>query len=261
MEGPPDLDGSSIPRSPTARKTTILPFSEAFIRSLRRGSAPLAILTLLVGPLYAVATYADALANGSDRRSVLKFGFIPLIGIFYATLGIQMSIMAINRPRWCVPPHLRGEPGYFQLRRIARGPGRSDLTERASTSVTNRDAHHEEERENIMGDAQGSASSERGRILLLRPRGVYRDLLRRYSVRIDGELCAKLRPGAQAVIEVPAGEHTVTAHIDWAGSSPCTVLVSANELVVLQVRPSGGAFETRTQALTDPGRYLELVRM
>jgi hypothetical protein len=97
-----------------------------------------------------------------------------------------------------------------------------------------------------------------GQILVERPKGGSRDLLRRYNVKIDGELVGKIRRGGRLAFAVSPGHHHVQARIDWTGSPQVEVNVIDGTDVHLTVRPSGNAFQWY-QAGTKHG-YLKLER-
>ncbi|WP_250033073.1 hypothetical protein [Paractinoplanes maris] len=58
-------------------------------------------------------------------------------------------------------------------------------------------------------------------------------IARRMTFRVDGRLVARLRRGATARIEVPAGRHTVQARMDWQRSEPLELDLSDDTLVTL----------------------------
>jgi hypothetical protein len=96
------------------------------------------------------------------------------------------------------------------------------------------------------------------RILVDRPRGGSRNLLRRYNIRIDGELVGKIRRGSQLAVEVTPGSHHVRASIDWAGSPRVDVNAIDGTDVHLTVSPAGNPFQGWYQ--TTKHGYLKLER-
>src|SRR5258708_8359558 len=84
-----------------------------------------------------------------------------------------------------------------------------------------------------MGDAAGTSV-----IRLHRRRSFYRDCLRAYRVRIDGNPVAKIAAGATMDFPVPSGEHRVRLTIDQFCSSREVMLqVREGELVEFTCRP------------------------
>jgi hypothetical protein len=84
-----------------------------------------------------------------------------------------------------------------------------------------------------MGDAAGTSV-----IRLHRRRSFYRDRLRAYRVRIDGNPVAKIAAGATMDFPVPSGEHRVRLTIDQFCSSREVMLqVREGELVEFTCRP------------------------
>ncbi len=86
---------------------------------------------------------------------------------------------------------------------------------------------------------------ERGpaRLVIRRPRGGYRDLLRSYRIEVDGVLRGTLRRGAELSLEVSPGVHFVRARIDWTGSPELDVIVAEGETKGLKVEAGGNAMQ------------------
>ena len=82
-----------------------------------------------------------------------------------------------------------------------------------------------------------------GRLVVHRPRGGWRDLLRAYVVEVDGVERARIRRGGRVELEAPAGDHLVRARIDWTGSPELPVRVPAGGTVEVEVTPGGNAFQ------------------
>lgn len=90
------------------------------------------------------------------------------------------------------------------------------------------------------GDA---AKSGTGRLVVWRPRGVWRDVLRSYRIEVDGVFRVAVRRGQVFELEVPAGRHVVRARIDWTGSPEMVVDVHPGSSVTAVVEPAeGGSF-------------------
>jgi hypothetical protein len=94
------------------------------------------------------------------------------------------------------------------------------------------------------------------RIVVRRPEGGYRDLIRSYWIEIDGVRAGKVARGGQADFPVPPGVHDVMAVIDWTGSPSLRVEVADGETARLTVEPGGNAFQP-WHLLTREG-YLKL---
>lgn len=82
-------------------------------------------------------------------------------------------------------------------------------------------------------------------IVVRRPSGGGRDLLRKYRIEIDGETAGAIGRGAEAEFAVPAGEHRVRATIDWLGSPTLLLELIPGEVARLTVRPGGHPFQFR----------------
>jgi hypothetical protein len=95
-------------------------------------------------------------------------------------------------------------------------------------------------------------------IRLRRRQGFYRDRLRAYRVRIDGNLAGKIAEGETKDFFVPPGEHRVRLAIDglW-GSREVAIQVREGELAEFICRPGGPALQSLF-ALLVPHRYIRL---
>ena len=95
-----------------------------------------------------------------------------------------------------------------------------------------------------------------GRILIDRPRGVWRDIARDYKITVDGDLVGRIGRGSQLAVDVAAGPHRVQARIDWTGSPVVDVDVTDGSDVYVTVEPAGNTLQLY-QVLTKSG-YLKL---
>ncbi|MBL7255892.1 hypothetical protein [Paractinoplanes lichenicola] len=80
---------------------------------------------------------------------------------------------------------------------------------------------------------------------------------RRMTFLVDGRPVARLRRGATARVEVPAGLHVVRARMDWLRSRPLEVTVSDGETVSVSGGLTGHSM-TFTGAFLRPGTALEI---
>lgn len=81
--------------------------------------------------------------------------------------------------------------------------------------------------------------SDAGKLLVSRPPGGYRDLLRAYKVQVDGVQAATVKRGGRVEIAVAAGQHDVRAVLDGFGSPTLRVMVPPDGDVEMAVRPGG----------------------
>jgi len=98
--------------------------------------------------------------------------------------------------------------------------------------------------------------SATARIVVRRPPGGARDLLRKYWIEVDGTRVGTLSRGDTAEFPVVPGTHRVRATIDWTGSAPLRVEVGVGEEVHLRVEPGGTVF--RADQLFRRTGYLRL---
>ena len=82
-------------------------------------------------------------------------------------------------------------------------------------------------------------------ITVTRPAGGYRDYLRAYKIRVDGQVRGKIRQGGQLTITVPPGSHTIDARIAWTGSPAISFDLVAGQTAEFAVEPrdAAGAIE------------------
>jgi hypothetical protein len=95
-----------------------------------------------------------------------------------------------------------------------------------------------------------------GRILIERPRGMWRDIARQYNIKVDGEQVGKISRGSQFAVDVEPGSHRVQARIDWTGSREINVDVTEGIDVHVTVEPAGNSLQLY-QVFTKSG-YLKL---
>lgn len=107
-----------------------------------------------------------------------------------------------------------------------------------------------------------SAMSTSGSATLVvqRPSGRWRDLLRSYVVVVDGVRVGTIRSGGELVVSLLPGHHRIEARIDWTGSEPVELVLHPGESAVLGVQPAGGAVRSLDQ-IVGHDRYLSLQRI
>jgi hypothetical protein len=84
--------------------------------------------------------------------------------------------------------------------------------------------------------------SEIGSLVVLRPKGGWRDFARSYRIKVDGRYRGRVRRGQSLELPVPAGRHVVSARIDWKGSPELLIDVRAGSSVTCCVEPNGSAW-------------------
>ena len=75
-----------------------------------------------------------------------------------------------------------------------------------------------------------------------RPPGVWRDILRKYRLVVDGRVLGEIRRDQVVRLSVSPGRHQVQAMIDWAGSPPVIVDLPAGAEARFRVEPAGNSF-------------------
>jgi hypothetical protein len=97
-----------------------------------------------------------------------------------------------------------------------------------------------------------------GSVTVKRRKAVWRDLLRAYTVTIDGKAVGKLSSGEEATFQLTSGPHEVRMKIDWAGSPGITVDGSAD--TALECDAAGNSLMALIDAVFRPGKYIALER-
>lgn len=95
-----------------------------------------------------------------------------------------------------------------------------------------------------------------GRLVIDRPRGVWRDISRRYKIVVDDEEVGTVARGSQLVVGLQPGSHRVQARLDWTGSPVVDVTIRSGDDCHLTVSPAGNALQAY-QGLSKHG-YLKL---
>lgn len=76
--------------------------------------------------------------------------------------------------------------------------------------------------------------------IIITRKGGYVDRMRAYTIRVDGKTCGKISANSRLEIPVDAGEHTVSAHIDWCCSPAIEITVNVGETPILTVSNKNG---------------------
>ena len=96
-------------------------------------------------------------------------------------------------------------------------------------------------------------------IEVLRPRGGWRDRLRRYRIQVDGAEVGRLGRGGRIVVPVAPGRHEVRVRIDWAGSRPLTADLVSREVATFEATPQ--PFWPGWRGLVRPRPWVQLRRV
>lgn len=96
------------------------------------------------------------------------------------------------------------------------------------------------------------------RIIFYRAGG-WTDRARAYKLLIDDEECGRIKRNSSLAVDVPAGQHRVTARIDWCSGNIVTVDVEDGGLVEIDVSNPHGALRGPFVISSAPDTYLALV--
>jgi hypothetical protein len=100
-----------------ARSGRVLPFSKATSRGVTRGMIGLWAGLAFIG----AGTIAVALTlSGPTHTNSAVITAVTLYGIGLLGIALNVTIIWFNRPRFLVPPHMRGEDGLFTAWRKSR---------------------------------------------------------------------------------------------------------------------------------------------
>jgi hypothetical protein len=95
-------------------------------------------------------------------------------------------------------------------------------------------------------------TTQQARVVIRREGGFWRDTIRRYKVRLDGERIGMLRPDEQLSIELEPGSHEVQIKLDWGSSPRRIVELAPGEVAWLRCGPGS------VLGLLVPDHYLVL---
>ncbi|MCH2634721.1 MAG: hypothetical protein MKZ67_02135 [Acidimicrobiales bacterium] len=71
----------------------------------------------------------------------------------------------------------------------------------------------------------------------------YRDTVRAYQVKIDGQVFGRVKDGKQQTFEVSPGAHQVRMRLLWLQSPPVDVQLEEGSEVRLRTGPNGGILQ------------------
>jgi hypothetical protein len=98
-----------------------------------------------------------------------------------------------------------------------------------------------------------------GSVTIERERGFWRDLLRAYTVEIDGRDVGSLKRGETATFELASGDgHAVRLTIDWCSSR--LLVVSGDEHTRLVCSPASRAWTAIFDVTFRTAEYIRLER-
>jgi hypothetical protein len=97
-----------------------------------------------------------------------------------------------------------------------------------------------------------------GLLTISRAAGLARDAFRSYRILVDGGESGKIKRGATADLELPAGPHVVQLELDGLTSQPLPVLIRERKTVQLHCAPGGRAGDVRQDMANRPGEYISL---
>ena len=97
-----------------------------------------------------------------------------------------------------------------------------------------------------------------GAVTIKRVPGFYRDLLRAYTIEINGTKVGTINRGESHEFDVPPGQHEVRLKIDWCSSPAVTVDGESNTRLVC--KPGSNAFFGLFDIIFRQGKYISLER-
>ena len=71
------------------------------------------------------------------------------------------------------------------------------------------------------------------RLHLTRDSG-FADLVRRYTVLVNGAVVGSIKNGGTFECEIPTGKSSIQLRVDWCGSEPCEIDAGEGQLVRLE---------------------------
>jgi len=86
----------------------------------------------------------------------------------------------------------------------------------------------------------------------------YVDLVRAYTVVLDGRQVGTLRRGKEIVLHTPAGPHTLQVKIDWCSSKPISFSIAEEQSTSFECGNSTKAVLALLYVILWPSDYLWL---
>jgi hypothetical protein len=87
------------------------------------------------------------------------------------------------------------------------------------------------------------------------------DMLRSYTVLLDGKSAGKLGRGKDIVLETGAGVHTLQARIDWCTSELWTFSIGDTDRLTFTCNADDDVFSAIFDAIFDRSNYLRLEQL
>ena len=94
----------------------------------------------------------------------------------------------------------------------------------------------------LLFDSTGAKLTDQARITIDRITH-YRDTVRAYQVKIDGQVVGRIKDGKQETFEVSPGTHQVRVRLMWLQSPSVEVRLEEGAGVTLRTGPNGGILQ------------------
>lgn len=94
----------------------------------------------------------------------------------------------------------------------------------------------------LLSDLTGAKLTNQARITIDRITH-YRDTVRAYQVKIDGQVAGRIKDGKQATFEVSPGIHQVRVRLMWLQSPAVEVRLEEGKEITLRTGPNGGLLQ------------------
>jgi hypothetical protein len=107
-----------------------------------------------------------------------------------------------------------------------------------------------------MAEAQASEAGT-CTIRVTRP-SAFADLLRSYSIQINGRQVGSIGNGGMLEVREPAGTVTIEAKIDWGRSKPLTIQAAPDQTIEVEVRNNWGGLLSLWAITFGKNTYLKL---
>ncbi|MGW5669683.1 hypothetical protein [Micromonospora sp. NPDC003776] len=226
-----------------------IPFTDGFRAGFERATPIFGVFHYLLGVLIAVGGGLRATGRLAAAPQRLPEALaVLLLALLVGVVGSAWAGIAViwfNRPRWVVPPHLRGQPGSFwSLRRRADEPRR-----RPRRRAVNDQPH---------GATDVGTPTGMGMLRVAREPASWRDKWRAYRILVDGFQVGKVRRGESSAVMLTPGVHHVRLRIDWCTSPEVSVDISAGEQCDLECGAARSELGNARQMREAPDTYLWL---
>jgi hypothetical protein len=235
----------------------------------------------VVGAEYGVRELAEGRLEFRDTLSIHRLGAVAsgllnADAYFVAPSGPFVALLALYGPELRLGPldgsaltqTLMSGVGQFELEQqpaiaayLERRGARAEKTGETWTvelPAGERVVLSFDSQRRLAGIERPDVRMTTGMLTISRASGLARDAFRGYRILVDGSEVGKIKRGATATLELPAGRHVVQLELDGLTSHALPVLIRDGQTVQLHCAPGGKASDAIREMTIQPGEYISL---